>query len=568
MPRTPIRSRSALLLLALLLAALPLACGGGGGGTPPDDPGGGGSGTPPVGLVYATPTAVYANETAIQPEHTHVDRGRPHGLLDPAGAPLGTRPRGDHGRDLRSDEPSPRADDHPHRSRRPTRTGRPPRQVEIRVGASLTSPRIRGGDRRWTGSQTRQDRARSGRPALLQRARERRHPGHPRRRDPAGDALRAHRRPHGGAPGTAGSHPPPRLRHERLGLRHGHHRGIGHDRRPHPGEAVPSRGRRGNGAGGDGDHRRPAVGSINNGGDLAFGIESPDPRLYMRIGDQNTPALSQADGSPAGRLLRFGADGSIPGDNPLPADPEWCRGLRNTFGIAVHPTTGTVFGVDNGPMSDDELNYLNKGKNFEWGGLPPMFPPQDVGIIIESWLDVIVPTALAWHDGTGWGTTYDNNLFISCYDDEAIRRFPGAAPPSSTSTSRSPSRRSSQKPSRTSPSTSRSPPTAPSTSPPSPPSTGSTAPDRSGPTGGRPCRDSICPHYPARPEPAPCRLRRRRRRRRARRRRRRRRWRPRPSPTTRSRPCIGPTPPDTGRPHRHRDGAPSTWGVSPALPAA
>lgn len=165
------------------------------------------------------------------------------------------------------------------------------------------------------------------------------------------------------------------------------------------------------------------VGSINNGGDLAFGIESPDPRLYMTIGDQNTPALSQADGSPAGRLLRFGADGSIPGDNPLPADPEWCRGLRNTFGIAVHPTTGTVFGVDNGPMSDDELNYLNKGKNFEWGGLPPMFPPQDVGIIIESWPDVIVPTALAWHDGTGWGTTYDNNLFMTSYDDEAIRRF-------------------------------------------------------------------------------------------------------------------------------------------------
>jgi glucose/arabinose dehydrogenase len=163
--------------------------------------------------------------------------------------------------------------------------------------------------------------------------------------------------------------------------------------------------------------------AINNGGDLVFGIETPSPHLYVSLGDTENPLLAQTDGARPGRVLRYAADGSIPADNPVPGDPEWVRGLRNTFGIDVQPETGDLFGADNGPDSGDELNYLRKGKNFEWGGLPPGFPPGDVGIVMQTWVDVIVPTGLAWHDGTGWGAAYENDLFLSSYDDQVVRRF-------------------------------------------------------------------------------------------------------------------------------------------------
>lgn len=163
--------------------------------------------------------------------------------------------------------------------------------------------------------------------------------------------------------------------------------------------------------------------AINNGGDIVFGIETPSPRLYVSLGDTENESLAQTDGERAGRILRYADDGSIPDDNPTAADPEWVRGLRNTFGIDIQPQTGDLFGADNGPTSGDELNYLRKGKNFEWGGLPPGFPPGDVGIVMQTWVDVIVPTGLAWHDGTGWGSAYENDLFMSCYDDQVIRHF-------------------------------------------------------------------------------------------------------------------------------------------------
>lgn len=162
---------------------------------------------------------------------------------------------------------------------------------------------------------------------------------------------------------------------------------------------------------------------LNNGGDLVFGLETPEPRLYVSVGDTENEMLAQTDGSLAGRVLRYTKAGLVPSDNPIMDDPEWCRGLRNTFALAIQPETGGLFGGENGPAANDELNFLNKGKNFEWGGLPPMFPPGDVGIQIRVWVDVIVPTALTWHDGTGWGAAFANDLFLCSYDDEAIRHF-------------------------------------------------------------------------------------------------------------------------------------------------
>ena len=162
---------------------------------------------------------------------------------------------------------------------------------------------------------------------------------------------------------------------------------------------------------------------VNNGGELAF---DNDGHLLFSIGDVQTPLNAQVDAgtSMAGKVHRIDVSSlppSIPATNPFAGSSEWCRGLRNTFGLAVQPETGGIFGADNGPAADDELNFLQPGKNFEWGG--SMVPGAQAGFTMRTWQTVIVPTALCWHRGVGWGAEYENNLFLASYDDQVIRRF-------------------------------------------------------------------------------------------------------------------------------------------------
>jgi len=159
------------------------------------------------------------------------------------------------------------------------------------------------------------------------------------------------------------------------------------------------------------------LGTLQNGGEVLFG---PDGHLYVSLGDTNAQALAQTAGVLPGRVLRFTRAGGVPGDNPIAASPEWCRGLRNTFGMAFHPTTGGLFGVDNGPNTDDELNYLAAGKDFGW---PMPVAGGGAGLRLRLWAEVIAPTAVAWQTGGGFGAAYDNDLFVAAYVNEELLRL-------------------------------------------------------------------------------------------------------------------------------------------------
>ncbi|MFO0980245.1 MAG: PQQ-dependent sugar dehydrogenase [Planctomycetota bacterium] len=162
-------------------------------------------------------------------------------------------------------------------------------------------------------------------------------------------------------------------------------------------------------------------GEIHNGGDLLF---LADGTLLVSVGETGDQDRAQADGDLAGRVLRYAQDGSVPGDNPYPGSPEYCRGLRNTYDLALQPVTGGVFGLDNGPTHDDEMNYIKPGKNYEWPELPPSWPQADVGVHLHVWHDVITPTAMAIHDGTAFGADYANNVFLCSYNLAQVRRLP------------------------------------------------------------------------------------------------------------------------------------------------
>ena len=76
----------------------------------------------------------------------------------------------------------------------------------------------------------------------------------------------------------------------------------------------------------------------------------------------------------------------------------------------------------------DELNYLQPGKNFEWPEFPEGAPGASAGLRLYRWRDVISPTGLAFHDGSGFGEDYENSLFLSSYTFGEIRRLPMSGP--------------------------------------------------------------------------------------------------------------------------------------------
>ena len=104
------------------------------------------------------------------------------------------------------------------------------------------------------------------------------------------------------------------------------------------------------------------------------------------------------------------------------------RGLRNSFDMTFHPSTGGLFATENGPTAHDELNFIQKGKNYEWGPIDPDFPFALRGLMLIDWTPVIVPTGLVFHPGTSFGPGYANNLFILGYDDADIRRLVMSGP--------------------------------------------------------------------------------------------------------------------------------------------
>lgn len=161
------------------------------------------------------------------------------------------------------------------------------------------------------------------------------------------------------------------------------------------------------------------TGSINNGADIVFDLTG---NLLVSLGDTNVSANAQDPASMAGKILRLTPGGAVPVDNPTPGSRVWASGLRNTFGLAVHPVTGGLFGVDNGPAADDELNYLVAGKNYGWGAAAAI-PGALAGLKIRNWQTEIVPTALAWHPGGAWGADYADDLFVASYDREEVQRF-------------------------------------------------------------------------------------------------------------------------------------------------
>jgi glucose/arabinose dehydrogenase len=101
--------------------------------------------------------------------------------------------------------------------------------------------------------------------------------------------------------------------------------------------------------------------SIHNGSRLLI---SSDKKLIMTTGDAANTSLSQNMNSLAGKVLRLNLDGSIPADNPFAGSYIYTLGHRNAQGLVF--VGDKLFASEHGPSTDDEVNLIQKGKNYGW----------------------------------------------------------------------------------------------------------------------------------------------------------------------------------------------------------
>ena len=123
----------------------------------------------------------------------------------------------------------------------------------------------------------------------------------------------------------------------------------------------------------------PEPESNHNGGQLAFG---PDGFLYIGLGDgggagdqHGLAGNGQNLATWLGKILRIDINGvapyQVPPDNPFVnnknAKPEiWAYGLRNPWKFSFDEKTGDLWCGDIGQNTYEEIDKIEKGKNYGW----------------------------------------------------------------------------------------------------------------------------------------------------------------------------------------------------------
>jgi glucose/arabinose dehydrogenase len=160
--------------------------------------------------------------------------------------------------------------------------------------------------------------------------------------------------------------------------------------------------------------------------------------VFFSIGERGQQLDAQDVTRPNGKVHRINEDGSIPKDNPFVDKADaiksvWSYGHRNPQGLAQHPTTGALYDVEHGPRGGDELNLVEKGKNYGWpvitygmnyNGTPMTDKTSAPGMEqpITYWVPSIAVSSIGFYTGTKF-PAWKGNLFLGSLAAQELRRL-------------------------------------------------------------------------------------------------------------------------------------------------
>jgi glucose/arabinose dehydrogenase len=163
-----------------------------------------------------------------------------------------------------------------------------------------------------------------------------------------------------------------------------------------------------------------------------------DSTLFIASSDRMRFDPAQDLASNLGKIVRINGDGSAPRDNPFVADsaarPEiWSTGHRNVSGMAFQPGTARLWSVEFGPKGGDELNLIEKGRNYGWplvnegvnyddSPIPRHATRPEFVRFVRAWTPVISPGSLMFYTGPQF-PQWRGNAFIAGLSSQAIIRL-------------------------------------------------------------------------------------------------------------------------------------------------
>ena len=156
---------------------------------------------------------------------------------------------------------------------------------------------------------------------------------------------------------------------------------------------------------------------------------TPDHYLFMTSGDSGDSTLPQNINSINGKILRFNMDGSIPADNPY-GSAVWTLGHRNPQGLLMAPN-GILYSSEHGPTTDDEINIIEKGRNYGWPyvrgycdlpGETTICTDSNIHEPIVAWTPTIAPSDLIWYNHPDI-PEWRNTILMTVLKNKELIRF-------------------------------------------------------------------------------------------------------------------------------------------------
>jgi len=177
--------------------------------------------------------------------------------------------------------------------------------------------------------------------------------------------------------------------------------------------------------------------TLHAGGRLVF---APDGTLFVTLGERSIPEgrrQARDPGSHLGKIVRIRPDGSVPDDNPFAgrpgARPEiWSSGHRNVLAAALD-RQGRLWEAEMGPRGGDELNLVERGKDYGWptigygeeySGAAIHASTQAPGLEqpVYYWDPSVSPSGMAIYSGDLF-PEWKGNVFIGALSGQALVRL-------------------------------------------------------------------------------------------------------------------------------------------------